>query len=61
MIHSNIMYDATEGHVLPSPAANCEQTEHNIMKFSVFHINRPDAGCSTWSHNSIVHIPIILK
>jgi len=55
------MRDASQGHKLPCPAPNCEQTDHNITKFSVFPIKQPDAGCSTWSHNSIEHIPIILK
>jgi hypothetical protein len=61
MIHTDIKFDASQGNVLPCPAPNCEQTDHNIMKFSEFCMNQPDTGCSTCSHNTIVHIPIILK
>jgi hypothetical protein len=30
--------DPSHGDVFPCPAPNCEQTKHNIQKFSVFRI-----------------------
>jgi len=34
----DITPDPIHGAVFPCPAPNCEQTKHNIEKFSVFHI-----------------------
>jgi len=52
----HITCDPSDGDVFPCSAHNCEQTTHNMKKFSVFCINwlppssEPDAGWWTWWH-----------
>jgi len=64
MPHGDITFDPSHGDVFPCPAPNCEQTKHNIKKFSVYCItwmppsSEPETGCSRWRHNSIEHIPV---
>ena len=39
MPHEDITFDPSHGDVFPCIAPNCEQTKHNMKKFSVFCIN----------------------
>jgi len=69
MPHRGTTFDPSCDAMFACPAPNCEQTKHNIKKFSVFRINwlsppspsESDTGCSWWRHNSVQHISVILK
>ena len=36
MPHGDVKFDPSHGDVFPCSASNCEQTKHNINKFSVY-------------------------